>query len=573
MRFEDLIINHLGEFGRYQKIQFFLVCLPSMFTAMHALSWTFSAASVPHRCRTVADPPTNANFWSNHTGLFTAACDPKTDSGHSLCVRDACKLPDGQPCPNGFIYDRSEITYSAIDRWDIVCDRSVLKAVIQSTYYIGQMIGSVVFGYLGDRIGRKKVFFVAIILQIVSGLSMVLAPHWTVFGVLRAGVGFAHPGIFVIAVVIGMELVGPSKRKIASVFTGIFFSFGQMSLGLLAYFIRDYQYLQLAIAAPALVFLTYWWLVPESARWLVSQRRYNDADEIVQRAARMNKTAVPEKWWEQLEEDTVRPPGDDDKTTRRKTYGFLDLLRTPKIRKISLGIFFCWPVVSMVYYGVSMNTNFLGGDLYKTFIFGALMEVPAVLTVFFLVDRIGRKALLAGGFTIASLCMISNLIIHDAHWMVTMAQFLIAKGSITATYATIYTFTPELFPTVIRNTAMGICSMMARVGAICASYIAMWLVDDYGKIAMILPFASLGLCAAVVIVLLLPETKGRNLAETIEEVEGKVRAHELEPLQPQAAAAADETALPGAATNPTNSSAFAPAAQQPLTAKPEEKSA
>ncbi|KAI6238187.1 MFS domain-containing protein [Aphelenchoides fujianensis] len=210
---------------------------------------------------------------------------------------------------------------------------------------------------------------------------------------------------------------------------------------------------------------------------------------------------------------------------------------------------------------------------HRSFVQAPLMEVPAVLTVFFLVDRIGRKALLAGGFTIASLCMISNLIIHDAHWMVTMAQFLIAKGSITATYATIYTFTPELFPTVIRNTAMGICSMMARVGAICASYIAMWLVDDYGKIAMILPFASLGLCAAVVIVLLLPETKGRNLAETIEEVEGKVRAHELEPLQPQAAAAADETALPGAATNTTNSSAFAPAAQQPLTAKPEEKSA
>lgn len=54
----------------------------------------------------------------------------------------------------------------------------------------------------------------------------------------------------------------------------------------------------------------------------------------------------------------------------------------------------------MVYYGVSMNTNFLGGDLYFTFIFGALMEIPAVLTVFFLVDKIGRKGLLAGGFTV-----------------------------------------------------------------------------------------------------------------------------------------------------------------------------
>lgn len=63
----------------------------------------------------------------------------------------------------------------------------------------------------------------------------------------------------------------------------------------------------------------------------------------------------------------------------------------------------------MVYYGVSMNTNFLGGNLYTTFVFGALMEVPAVLVVFFVVDRIGRKPLLAGGYLVAALCMLSNL--------------------------------------------------------------------------------------------------------------------------------------------------------------------
>lgn len=57
-----------------------------------------------------------------------------------------------------------------------------------------------------------------------------------------------------------------------------------------------------------------------------------------------------------------------------------------------------------------MNTSFLGGDIYVTFILGALMEVPAVLAVFFLVDLVGRKALLAGGFTIASLCLLSSLL-------------------------------------------------------------------------------------------------------------------------------------------------------------------
>ncbi|EJW71893.1 hypothetical protein WUBG_17198, partial [Wuchereria bancrofti] len=49
MKFDELLFTNLGEFGRYQKIQFILVCLPIVFVSMHALSWTFSAASVPHR--------------------------------------------------------------------------------------------------------------------------------------------------------------------------------------------------------------------------------------------------------------------------------------------------------------------------------------------------------------------------------------------------------------------------------------------------------------------------------------------------------------------------------------------
>lgn len=119
-----------------------------------------------------------------------------------------------------------------------------------------------------------------------------------------------------------------------------------------------------------------------------------------------------------------------------------------------------------------------------------------------------------------------------------MAQFLLAKGSITATYASIYTFTPELFPTVIRNMAVGMCSMMARIGAISASYISMWLVDRYGKVAMIVPFASMGLLAAF-IVLSLPETNKAELFQTVEELEGAVKAHELQPLTAKREAKAD----------------------------------
>jgi hypothetical protein len=83
------------------------------------------------------------------------------------------------------------------------------------------------------------------------------------------------------------------------------------------------------------------------------------------------------------------------------------------------------------------------------------------LILFF--SRIGRKRLLAGGFLLTAICLLSNLITMGDHWIIGMAQFLFGKAAITLTYASIYTFTPELFPTVIRNMAFGVCSMMVSI--------------------------------------------------------------------------------------------------------------
>lgn len=57
---------------------------------------------------------------------------------------------------------------------------------------------------------------------------------------------------------------------------------------------------------------------------------------------------------------------------------------------------------------------------------------------------------------------------------------------------------------------------------------------------MIIPFASFGLCAALIIIFLLPETNGQPMAETIEEVEGQAQQFELQPLTAAAVASKNE---------------------------------
>uniref|UniRef100_A0A7I4Z5U1 MFS domain-containing protein n=1 Tax=Haemonchus contortus TaxID=6289 RepID=A0A7I4Z5U1_HAECO len=465
--FDKLLEQNLGNFGRYQLLQFILLCLPTIFVAMHVMSWAFVAVPPPLSCA-------NTTFMMN------------------------CTIDDS--------------VHSAVGRWQMYGDRSWIKATVQSLYYIGQMTGSLFCGIMGDKIGRKRVFYLAIVIQTFCGLLLTVAPTWWLFALLKAGTGFSQPGIYGVAVVLGMELVGAKYRRLGAVVAGAFYAVGEMMLAGMAYLITDYRILHAAIALPSLIFLSYWWLVPESARWLVTKERYEEADQILHKAARINGSYVPERWWEQLVQT---------QNSKYQSFGMIDLVRTPKMRTRTLICFFLWPVNTMMYYGLTMKSDLGGGSLYMNFAVSALMEIPALLLVYFLIDRIGRRQLVTLGLLTAGICLICNCFIGDDvpfYWG--MLQMMITKGAVTVSYTAMYTYTSELFPTVIRNTAVGCCSTIARVGAIISSYMALWLVDSYGKFAMVIPFTALSLGAAILTGVFLPETMNKPMPESISEVEG-----------------------------------------------------
>lgn len=94
-----------------------------------------------------------------------------------------------------------------------------------------------------------------------------------------------------------MEIVGTKWRAAITVLYQIPFSLGHMSLAGLAFWFRHWQHLQIAITLPSIVLLSYWWIVPESPRWLLAMGKQRAASEILQKAVNINKVEnvdVPE---------------------------------------------------------------------------------------------------------------------------------------------------------------------------------------------------------------------------------------------------------------------------------------
>ena len=132
-------------------------------------------------------------------------------------------------------------------------------------------------------------------------------------------------------------------------------------------------------------------------------------------------------------------------------------------------MFLNWIINNFIFYGVGLLSNNLGMNPYLTFAISALMELAAYIVTHFIVDKLGRKYpyfffLLAAGISCFSITFITNQIA-----IVSMA--MVGKFFASAAYATIYMYSSEMFPTSIRNSCMGACSMMARVGSMVAPQI------------------------------------------------------------------------------------------------------
>ncbi|KAF7483050.1 Hypothetical predicted protein [Marmota monax] len=145
-------------------------------------------------------------------------------------------------------------------QWNLVCEDDWKTPLTASLFFVGVLLGSFVSGQLSDRFGRKNILFATMAVQTGFSFVQIFSINWEMFTVLFVIVGMGQISNYVVAFILGTEILGKSVRIIFSTL-GVctFFAVGYMVLPLFAYFIRDWRMLLLALTVPGVLCVPLWW--------------------------------------------------------------------------------------------------------------------------------------------------------------------------------------------------------------------------------------------------------------------------------------------------------------------------
>lgn len=210
------------------------------------------------------------------------------------------------------------------------------------------------------------------------------------------------------AFVLCIEWVSSRNRILASAIIAVIYPFGEILLGVTAIMFEHYRIFLLAIYIPGLLIVPYFWLVPESVRWLVATGHYNRALKILNRTARQNNRQLSSGSLEILKQNCHMSKDESECKTDCETVTSIFKHKIMIVRLLTCSL--CWVITTHIFYGLSVNATKIADDdnKYLSYITTMIAEIPAAIITFFILKYVGRRKamcismLTAGVATIAS---------------------------------------------------------------------------------------------------------------------------------------------------------------------------
>ncbi|MFA1628025.1 MFS transporter [Rhizobium mongolense] len=373
-------------------------------------------------------------------------------------------------------------------------------------FFLGMLIGAVVFGRLADRVGRRSVLILTVACDALFGTLSIFAPDFTSLLVLRFLTGMAVGGTLPVDYAMMAEFLPAKNRGRWLVVLEGFWAVGTLIVALAAWAasvagVADaWRYIFAVTALPAIFGIGLRFFVPESPLYLLRTGRAEDAKAIVNRMLKRNGRP------ELAAADQIVP------APHAPSEGIF----SASLRRRSLMILAIWFLVSVSYYGVFtwMPARLAGEGFgfvrgYGFLVFVALAQIPGYALAAYGVEKWGRRPTLIGFCLLSAAgCLLFVLSPDD---VLIGASLLIMSFALLGTWGALYAYTPELYPTASRATGMGTAGAMARLGGLAAPSLMAFVVSLGLGIAIGL-FAALLVVAAIAALAIDAETRRVSLA-------------------------------------------------------------
>ncbi|KAM9343403.1 organic cation/carnitine transporter 2-like isoform 2-T2 [Pholidichthys leucotaenia] len=411
-----------------------------------------------------------------------------------------------EECKDGWTYDTTYFESTVVTKFNLVCEDGWRQPQTAFFFFLGGIVGSLICGPLSDCFGRKPILMASTTIMSVSSFALRFSPSWLAFAALYFFDGLGQVNTYIIVFVLMSEhLVGMPRMITTSMFLPWIEVVGSVLVAAVNYLVKEWKWVTLSMSVPGIValFLARW--LPESPRWLVSCGRLQEAEDIVRTAAKINGVEVPDVIfdWDVF----FKLPS--------QTLGPVNLLKNEKMRIIIIMLWIIWLSIHMCYFGLSFNLTTLPANPYLSQIMLVAIEIPAYFASWIATQYFSRRASFCVFAVLGVIAMLFMKLTLNAHPLVSVFVAMVARFGILAAVNLLFIFTGELFPTVIRNSALSSCALFCRVGSCVAPYLeGLSVIGDY------VPWAVIsGLCfLCIVICVFLPETFKKPLYNTIEEM-------------------------------------------------------
>ncbi|XP_076925750.1 organic cation/carnitine transporter 7-like [Bidens hawaiensis] len=390
------------------------------------------------------------------------------------------------------------------------------ESFISTVTFGGMLVGAYMWGVVSDTYGRKKGFLGASIMTTTCGLLSAFAPNYTSLLILRffIGVGLGCGHVFSSWF---LEFVPSPNRGTWMVVFSTFWTVGTIIEASLAWAIMPsigWRWLLGLSTIPSLLVLLFYDQVPESPRYLCTKRKLTEARFIMEKGTTLNRKELPNGT---LVSDHINQA---DKTRSSS----ISLLLSPNLIRTTLPLWILYFGNTFSYYGIVLLTSQLSilqsesiqnSSLYTNVFVNSLAELPGLGLAAIILDKLGRKISMELMFVVAFVLLLP-LVVHDQNDMLTTTSLFGARMFISASFIVACIYSPEVYPTNIRATGVGIATAVGRIGGMVCPLVAVGLVSSCSQTLAVMLFEAMILVSGLCVVLLPLETKGRDLTDEVE---------------------------------------------------------